>query len=188
MSTEKGDIVLDYHLGSGTTCAVAHKMDRNYIGVEQLNYGKNDSVIRLKNVIGKSNSKGKLIETIEDYDASGISKDVNWKGSGDFVYCELKQLNEDFVQRIKKAKDSKELFKIWDEMKKHAFLSYRLNEKLFDENIEDFKELSAEEQKKLLFECLDANNLYVNYSEMQDSQYRISKEEKEINEMFYGSF
>ena len=157
--TNKDDIVLDFNLGSGTTCAVAHKMGRNYIGVEQLDYGKNDSVIRLKNVIGKSNSKGKLIETIEDYDASGISKDVNWKGGGDFVYCELKQLNEAFVQKIKKTKDTKELLKIWEEMKKHAFLSYRVYEKLFDENLDEFKELSAEQQKKLLVECLDANNL-----------------------------
>ena len=38
LSTEEGDIVLDYHLGSGTTAAVAHKMGRQYIGVEQMDY------------------------------------------------------------------------------------------------------------------------------------------------------
>jgi len=172
MSTEKGDIVLDYHLGSGTTCASAHKLGRQYIGVEQLYYGENDSIVRLKNVING--------------DQSGISKTVNWNGGGTFVYCEFKQLNEEFVHKIRNAKDSKKLLKIWEEMKKHAFLSYRVDEKLFDENIEDFKELSAEQQKKLLVECLDANNLYVNYSEMQDSQYDVSKEDKKINERFYG--
>jgi adenine-specific DNA-methyltransferase len=186
IATSEGDIVLDYHLGSGTTCAAAHKFKRQYIGIEQLDYGENDSVQRLKNVIGKENSKGKLSATIEDYDTSGISKAVNWKGGGSFVYCELKQLNEEFVQKIKKAKDSKELLKIWEEMKNHAFLSYRVDEKLFDENIDEFKQLSTYEQKKLLVKCLDANNLYVNFSEMEDSQYKISKEDKDINKKLYG--
>ena len=51
ISTKPTDLVLDYHLGSGTTAAVAHKMNRQYIGIEQLDYGKNDSVVRLQNVI-----------------------------------------------------------------------------------------------------------------------------------------
>ena len=63
---DANDLVLDFHLGSGTTCAVAHKMGRRYIGIEQLNYGENDSVVRLNNVI-----KG---------DKSGISKDVRLEG------------------------------------------------------------------------------------------------------------
>ena len=64
--TNPNEIVLDYHLGSGTTAATAHKMGRQYIGVEQLNYGKNDSVVRLQNVING--------------DTTGISQndDINW--------------------------------------------------------------------------------------------------------------
>lgn len=186
ISTKKGDLVLDFFMGTGVTCAVAHKMGRQYIGVEQLDYGKNSAIVRLKNVIGKSTSKGKLAETVERYDTTGISKDVNWKGGGDFIYCELKELNEEFIQKIKKAKDSKEILKVWEEMKKHAFLSYRVDPKLFDENIEEFKELSLEDQKKLLVKCLDLNNLYVNYSEIGDKQYNISREDKELNKKFYG--
>jgi len=170
-SSNKGDIVLDFFMGTGTTCAVAHKMGRQYIGIEQMDYGENIAVARLKNVING--------------DQSGISKSVNWQGGGDFVYCELKELNEEFIQKIMKANDSKELLKIWEDMKQHAFLSYRVDPKLFDENIEEFKKLSAEEQKKLLIECLDANNLYVNYSEIKDSQYKISNEDIEINNKFY---
>ncbi|HVG42425.1 MAG TPA: site-specific DNA-methyltransferase, partial [Chitinophagaceae bacterium] len=62
MTTKEGDLVLDYHLGSGTTAAVAHKLNRRYIGIEQLDYGENDSTVRLQNVI-----RG---------DATGISKTV----------------------------------------------------------------------------------------------------------------
>jgi len=186
LCTSQGDLVLDYHLGSGTTCAVAHKMGRQYIGVEQLDYGKNDSVQRLKNVIGKENSKGKLSATIEDYDTTGISKEVNWKGGGSFIYCELKEFNEEFVQKIEKAKDSKEILKVWEEMKNHAFLSYRVDPKLFDENIDELKKLPLEQQKDLLIKCLDVNNLYVNYSEIEDKQHKISKEDIELNKRFYG--
>jgi len=40
MTTSKGDLVLDYHLGSGTTASTAMKMGRHFIGVEQLDYGQ----------------------------------------------------------------------------------------------------------------------------------------------------
>ena len=42
---------MDYHLGSGTSAAVAHKLGRRYIGLEQLEYPENGSVKRLCNVI-----------------------------------------------------------------------------------------------------------------------------------------
>jgi len=188
LSTDKGDIVLDFFAGSGTTASTSLKMGRQFITCEQMDYIHPVVVERLKKVIGKATSKGKLKvkETIEKYDDGGISKEVNWKGGGDFVYCELKELNEKFVQKITKAKDTKEILKLWENMKEHAFLSYRVDPKLYDENIEEFKKLSAEEQKKLLIKCLDANNLYVNFSEIEDKQYKISKEDIELNKKFYG--
>jgi len=172
IGTNEKELILDFFLGSGTTSAVAHKMKRKYIGIEQLSFGNNNYLKRLKKVI-----KG---------DSIGISNDLNWEGGGNFIYCELKTLNEKFSSQVEKAKDSKELLKIWEEMKKNAFLSYRVDEKLFDENIDEFKKLDLEEQRKLLLECLDHNNLYVNYSEIDDKQYKISKEDKELNKKFYG--
>jgi adenine-specific DNA-methyltransferase len=170
MNTKKGEIVLDYHLGSGTTCAVAHKTGRQYIGVEQLHYGDNSAVVRLKNVI--------------DGNQTGISKAVNWKGGGDFVYCEVMKLNERFIQEIRGAEDTKELLKIWEEMKEHAFLSYKIEPKDIDENIEEFKGLSFENQKRFLIGILDKNDLYVNYSEIEDKQNGVSKEDIELNKKF----
>ncbi len=78
-ASEPGDIVLDYHLGSGTTCAVAHKMRRQYIGIEQMNYLEAIAVKRLSKVIAG--------------EELGISKNVNWQGGGEFVYCELKEID-----------------------------------------------------------------------------------------------
>ncbi|RXJ96643.1 hypothetical protein CRU94_00560 [Arcobacter sp. AHV-9/2010] len=79
IATNENDLIMDYHLGSGTTCAVAHKMGRRYIGIEQMDYIEDIAVQRLKKVI--------------DGEQGGISKAVNWKGGGDFVYAELKQID-----------------------------------------------------------------------------------------------
>jgi len=169
-STKPGDIVLDFFLGSGTTASVAHKLGRQYIGIEQMEYI--DVVIeRLKRVI-----KGEQV---------GISKSVNWQGGGDFVYMELMKLNENFVEKIQDVKTTEELLVVWQEMNHNGFLSYRVDPKLFDENIEEFKTLSLDEQKKLLLEMLEYNNLYINYSEIDDTIYNIREEEKKLNKNFY---
>ena len=172
MVTKENDIVLDYHLGTGTTCAVAHKMGRQYIGVEQLDYGKNSAVVRLKNVING--------------DQTGISKSVGWKGGGDFVYLELMKWNENLVQDIRKAKTKDELKKLWETMKEKAFLSYKVDVKAVDENTKDFEDLSIEDQKRFLLECLDKNHLYVNYSEIDDEEYNVSERDKKLNKEFYS--
>ena len=98
-TTEEGDIVLDFHVGSGTTTAVAHKMNRQWIAVEQMDYVETITLERLKKVVGKRiKAEGKLIEEI-DYDTGGISESVNWQGGGDFIYCELMPYNQAFMDK-----------------------------------------------------------------------------------------
>jgi adenine-specific DNA-methyltransferase len=171
ITTQKGDIVLDFFMGTGTTCAVAHKMGRQYIGAEQLDYGKNSAVVRLKNVING--------------DQTGISKEVGWKGGGNFVYLELMKWNENFVEKIQKAKTKEELKKLWGTIKEKAFLSYKVDIKTIDAHAKEFADLSVEDQKRFLLECLDKNHLYVNYSEIDDEEYGVSEEDKKINREFY---
>ena len=89
ISTKENDTVLDYHLGSGTTCAVAHKMGRRYIGIEQMNYVEDISVKRLSKVI--------------EGEQTGISKALNWKGGGSFVYCELLENANLIINKINLA-------------------------------------------------------------------------------------
>lgn len=171
--TKEGDIVMDYHLGSGTTAAVAHKMKRQFIGVEQLNYGENDSVVRLKNVINGDNS--------------GISteEDVQWKGGGEFVYLELKKYNQIFVEQIESAKDFNILLKIWEEMKAKSFLNYNVDLQKQEAHIEEFKALSLAVQKQHLLELLDKNQLYVNLSSLNDKDFACTEEEKKVTKEFY---
>ncbi|MCK4354930.1 site-specific DNA-methyltransferase [Candidatus Parcubacteria bacterium] len=169
--TKNDDLVLDFFVGTGTTCTVAHKMGRQYVGVEQLDYGKNNVEVRLNNVLNG--------------DQTGISKIVDWKGGGDFVYCELMKYNELFVKKIQKAKDTKTFLKIWEEMKKKSFLNYNVDIKKFDETIDEFKKLSLAKQKRTLFDLLNKNQLYVNLSEIKDKDFKVGEGDKKINKEFY---
>ncbi|MFO7745501.1 MAG: site-specific DNA-methyltransferase [Psychroflexus sp.] len=176
-STVENDIVLDMFLGSGTTAAVAHKMGRQYIGIEQLEYGDNDSITRLKNVING--------------DQSGISKAVNWKGGSDFIYCELMKYNEAFVDKIKKCSSQMNMIKIWKEIAENSFLNWYVNPEIPEEAVRDFEEIGKsengiEKQKKLLMELLNKNQLYVNLSEINDRDFGVSEEDKKLNKFFYG--
>jgi adenine-specific DNA-methyltransferase len=172
IGSNENDIVLDYHAGTGTTLAVAHKTGRQYIGIEQMDYIHELPEARLKKVIAG--------------EQGGISKAVKWKGGGDFVYTELVEWNEKWVKKIRKAKTGKDLEKLWDGMKETAFLSYKVEPKTIDTNIKDFVDLSIADQKKFLIECLDKNQLYINLSEIEDKEYGVSKEDQKLNKEFYG--
>ena len=170
VSSQEGDIVLDFFLGSGTTAAVAHKMNRQYIGIEQMDYIETVSVERLKKVIAG--------------EQGGISKDVNWSGGGSFVYAELKNDAQDFKNKIFEATTTEELLELFELAKKSSFLSYRIDPKKLKKN--EFSQLSLAEQKQILSEIIDNNNLYVNYSDIDDNDYQISAENKKLNHSFYG--
>jgi adenine-specific DNA-methyltransferase len=104
----------------------------------------------------------------------------------DFVYLELMKWNENFVEKIKKeAKTKEELKTLWEIMKEKAFLSYKVDVKTIDAYAKEFEDLSIEDQKRFLIECLDKNHLYVNYSEIDDEEYEVSEEDKKINREFY---
>ncbi len=171
LSTEPGDIVLDYHAGSGTTCAVAHKMGLQYIGCEQLDYGENDMVIRLKNVISG--------------DATGVSKAVGWQGGGSFVCCNLAKQNQNFVDEIESATDDATISDIYSRIIASGFISYKVNPADIDFDGKEFKELSLDDKKRFLMELLDKNLLYVNYCDIDDEEFAISDDDKAFTRSFY---
>jgi len=178
ISTNERDIVLDFHIGTGVTCAVAHKMKRQYIGIEQLDYAENDSVIRLQNVING--------------DRSGISdyEDVKWQGGGDFIYFELAKWNETAKEKILACESLEELIKFFDEMYERYFLNYNLKIKDFREKVikeEEFKGLSLDEQKKMFVAMLDNNQMYVNESEMEDKKFKVDKKDIVLTKEFYNN-
>ena len=191
IATNENDLILDFFAGAGTTAAVAHKMKRQFITVEQMDYVDTITLPRLLKVIGKEiQIKGKMFKEIE-FDQGGVSNIVNWRGGGDLIYCELMKYNEAFMERIQSAQDSQDLLRIWRDMAEGSFLNWYVNPEMPDEAINDFLEIGKEEngfekQKKLLAELLDKNQLYVNLSEIDDAQFKVSEEDKAINKAFYG--
>jgi len=165
--TSKDDIILDFFAGSGTTGHATLELNkedggnRRFILVEQLEEHIKVCKERIQKVMQKEN--------IND----------------SFVYLELMKWNENFADEIKKAKSGKELQKLWETMKKKAHLSYKIDIAAFDKAAKDFADLSLENQKRFLLECLDKNHLYVNYSEIDDEEYGVSKEDKKLNREFY---
>ncbi len=167
VADDKNAIILDFFGGSGTTAHAVLELNkkdtglRSFILVEQMDYIKECTVARITNVV----------------------KQI---GTGDFVYLELAKWNEDWIKKIGGAKTGKELAKLWDEMKETTFLSYKVEPKTIDANAKDFANLSIADQKKFFVECLDKNQLYVNYSEIEDKEYDVSKEDKALNKDFYN--
>ena len=162
---------MDFFLGSGTTAAVAHKMNRKYIGIDQMDYIEDAACKRLVKVI--------------EGEQGGISKSINWQGGGSFVYCELAKANQNFADSIEQASTTEELAAIWKQMQETGFLSWKVNPKEIDINAEDFTNLLLEDKKCFLIECLDKNLLYVPYSEIDNAEFAISESDKKINNQFY---
>ena len=173
LSTSESDIVLDYHLGSGTTAAVAHKMNRQYIGVEQMDYINTVTVERLKKVI--------------EGEQGGISKLENWHGGGSFVYMELAEKNEQAVRLISACKNLEELISIFDELCNKYFLHYNVRIKEFREEVKTdrFQSLPLKEQKEMFCRMLDLNQLYINADDRKDNNSGLSTDDIAITEDFY---
>lgn len=177
LTTNENDIVLDYHLGSGTTAAVAHKMNRQYIGIEQMDYIETLAVERLKKVI--------------DGEQGGISKAVNWQGGGEFVYAELAPFNETAKQQILACENIDDIKTLFDELCERYFLKYNVSVNEFSQIIEEpeFQSLPLDEQKQMVLEMLDLNQMYVSLSEMDDEQFSgcLNDDDKALSREFYQS-
>lgn len=170
ISTNENDLVLDFFAGSGTTLAVAHKMKRKYIGIEQMDYIESITKERLKKVI--------------DGESGGISKAVEWSGGGSFIYCELAPLNASFIEKIENSRDENELNNIYKDLQKLAFIDYRVD---IQNDLKDseFGALSFEEKKRILKKCLDRNMDYIPYADIDDIEYKIDEQTRILNDIFY---
>ena len=171
-ATDENDIVLDFFGGSGSTAATAHKMNRKYITIEQMDYVREKIVKRLNNVI--------------EGDTTGISKDVNWQGGGSFVYAELMEKNQGYLKDLQKSESIQELMEVYNRMKENADIDFRLDLEKFEEEINNFN--SLDERRRELVRILDKNQLYYNYANIDDENVRdlISDDDYEFNKSFYN--
>ncbi|GHP69298.1 hypothetical protein VN0232_12770 [Helicobacter pylori] len=170
VSTNENDLVLDFFAGSGTTCAVAHKMKRRYIGIEQMDYIETITKERLKKVI--------------EGEQGGISKKCDFKGGGSFVYAELKEVNLEIKKQILNAKSKSECLKIFNDLNER-FLK-RTDGKIDAIHSEEFQNLDLNEQKRIYCALLDSNEDYLNLGDMDEDAWGIDGITKKYNEIFYS--
>ncbi|MFP6235362.1 DNA methyltransferase [Helicobacter pylori] len=170
ISTKENDLVLDFFAGSGTTCAVVHKMKRRYIGIEQMDYIETITKERLKKVI--------------EGEQGGISKKCGFKGGGSFVYAELKEVNLEIKKQILNANSASECLKIFNDLSER-FLK-RADCKMDAIHSEEFQNLDLNEQKRKCCDLLDSNEDYLNLGDIDEDAWGIDKITKKYNEIFYS--
>lgn len=170
--TKEDDWVMDFFVGSGTTAAVAMKMKRRFIAVDQMDYIGTETLKRLRKVI--------------EGEQGGISSSVGWQGGGSFVYCELAKSNALFMDEISAAKNDDALNDIWKRMQEKGSLNYKIKPADIAESADDFNTLSLEDKKRFLLECLDKNLLYIPVSEVDSEEYSFDAEDKRLTQEFYN--
>lgn len=170
LTTSHDDIVLDFFAGSGTT------------GEAVLNMNDQD----------KGNRQFILIEQLNEHvsvTTKRVSKALdNVRNSRDIVYFALAKYNQKAMDLIQDCKNYDEIWTLWQRLCEEFFLGYNVEIKAFEENQDAFKELSLDEQKEILVEMLNKNNLYINLSDIDDVEYGISEDIKLINKDFYRDY
>lgn len=170
-ATQSGDLVLDFFLGSGTTAAVAHKMGRRYIGVEQMDYISSVTIPRLQKVI--------------DGEQGGVSKAQGWKGGGSFVYVELAEQGERLMSELRNATTTDEVQLVLDRATERGLLRPSVLPDELATSASEFAELSFDDQKMTVAELVDKNRLYVNASEVEDADLGLAEADVAFTKSFY---
>ncbi|MCT6836991.1 MAG: hypothetical protein M3036_04990, partial [Bifidobacteriales bacterium] len=125
-----------------------------YRGIEQLDYGTNNPVVRLRKVI--------------DGDKSGVSKSVGWTGGGSFVYVELAEQSEKLMRDLQNAATTDEVQGVLDRATERGLLRPSVLPDQLAASSSDFEQLSLDDQKRVVAELIDKNRLYMNASDAED--------------------
>lgn len=159
LGSNEGDIVLDYFLGSGTTAAVCLEMNRKFIGIEQMDYVK--TIVR-----GKLSNKLNVMDSNSSY-----------------IYMEIAKLNDKYISSILEAQDIDTLKGILNSIITSDYLNFMINSLKLDSMMVDT--LQLDEIKSIAIRMLDINQLYLNYSEIDDVSHNVDEAIKQFNYSFY---
>ena len=157
MITNENDLVLDSFLGSGTTAAVAHKMNRKYIGIEMGEHAYTHCKVRLDKVISGE-------------DKGGITKNVNWQGGGAYRFYELAPtlINKDkFGEMVINKEYSSEM--LANAVALHEGYNFNPNKEIF------WKQSKSTENSYLFVttKYVDINFLNSIKNDMEDEEYLV---------------
>ena len=169
--TRPGDWVLDAFAGSGTTAAVALKLGRHFLCIEQMDYAETLTKERICGVLrGGEND---------------VLPEAGWQGGGSFLYCRLAKLNEALAEEIAAA-GPEDLPDLCRRMVDTGLISSRVTRADLQAAEADLSALSLPDRKRFLLELLDKNQLYVNLCDMEDAEFAVSPEDRAFNHSFYG--
>ena len=169
--TKKDDIILDFFAGSGTTAHATielNKIDkgqRKFILIEQLSEHISVCKMRIQNILKQ-----------EDIDSS-------------FKYLQLSKFNANAKNEILECKDIKELKSKFEDIYEKYQIRYNVNIKKFKEEVlndNKFLELQLDEQQQMFLDIIDSNQLYINFSEMEDKKHTITNTDKDMTTKFYN--
>ena len=159
--------ILDFFGGSGTTAHAVLELNkadggnRKFILTEQMDY-------------------------IESVTCKRVGEVIKRNGIGSYVYCELAQANQQLVEEIMAATEPFKLQEMWERLQEKGFLSYKVSPKIFDEGAETFTDLSLDDQKRFLIECLDKNMLYIPFADIDDTNFALTENDKLLTRQFYA--
>ena len=165
IKNKKDAKVLDFFSGSGTTAHAVQMLNkrddgnRKYIMIEQMPYIKTTQIKRL------------------------LAEDEA-KKNDDFIYVELMEKNRGFIKSIQNAQSWNEIYNVFSFMLEEAEIDFRAD---LEEIKETLYSLTLIEQKRLLIQIIDKNQLYYNYSEIDDENVKdlINNEDYQFNNSFY---
>ena len=166
---ESSDIVLDFFAGSGTTghaVLALNKEDggnRKFILCEQMDYTEKVTSKRVQKVIESNHS-------------------------GSFIYTKLATHNDNYLGELYRIDDKEKLNELFSNIASNQLLSYKVKHDVVNGSVllSEFDAFSIDEKKKLLIELLDKNQIYINYSEIDDHDFQISHEDKNLTRQFYN--
>ena len=98
---------------------------------------------------------------------------------------ELVQDNETYRQKINQTDTKSDLIVLYQEIRDNAFINYKANTDVIDDNIAAFEELSLDEMRQFLINLLEQNALYVNKSEINANNIPVDEPSKNMTRKFY---
>lgn len=121
------------------------------------------------------------MDYVENVTVERIKKVIKLKKLKDsFIFAEIYKLNQRYVDQILNTNSNEEIQNIIDDIKESAYLDFKINiDKVTNKN-SNFASLSLGEKKDVLIQVLDANQLYLSYSEIDDEQYDIPDSVKNL--------
>ena len=159
-SSNENSIILDYHLGSGTTAATALKLNRKFIGIEMGEHFYSVIIPR-------------MIKTLSG-EQSGISKDCDYKGGGIIKYYEMES-----YEQILNTISIKEPPKTYIEYsKKYVFDNNNSDPFLFDTKLSEFFNNDLKLDFNKVYKNIDLKETILNAT-----GYEVAKIDFETNEV-----